>query len=73
MARADYAITPESIRYDKEFESERQLMEEEGLWKLLEIKRLDRYMTDLQPNPVSKVLEERNITGTIYLYRKSTN
>eukprot|EP00066_Takifugu_rubripes_P018403 XP_011607669.1 PREDICTED: uncharacterized protein LOC101065218 [Takifugu rubripes] len=74
MARGDYAITSETIRYDKEFESERQLMEEEeGLWKLLDIKHLDSYMTDLQTNPVSKVVEERNITGNVYLYQKSTN
>lgn len=73
IARGDHAITSETIRYKKDFESERQRMEEEGLWKLLEIQHLDSYLTDLQTNPVSKVVEERNITGTVYLYQKSTN
>lgn len=73
MARGNHAVTTETTRYKQDFQRERQLMEQEGLWKLLEMRHLDRYLTDLQLNPVTDIVESRNITGTIYLYQKSTN
>lgn len=72
MARGDHAATSETIRYKKDFQRECHLMEEEGLWKLLEIRHLDSYMTDLQLNPVTDIVEPRNIPGTVYLYQKPT-
>lgn len=73
MARGDHAATSDTIRYKQDFQRECQLMEQEGLWKLLGSRHLDSYMTDLQLNPVTDVVESRNITGTVYLYQKSTN
>lgn len=73
MARGEHACTSQTICYKKNFESECQLMEAEGLWKLLGIKLLDGCMTDLQLNPVTNNVEECNINGTLYLYQKATN
>lgn len=75
MARGDHRGTPAN-KYREDLERELQLMEEEGLWSPVGIKKTDRYMEDphLSPERV-KVMqqEERYISGTVYLYKKSIN
>ncbi|XP_068586088.1 methyltransferase-like protein 27 [Cebidichthys violaceus] len=60
--------------FKKDLERELQLMEEEGLWSPAGLKQADRYMEDphLNSERVKELpKEERYITGTVYLYKKS--
>lgn len=74
MARGDHHSTSAAINYKKDLERELQLMEEEGLWRLLGIHHLDKYMEDLTPDPKTKkdLQEKHYMTGNVYLYQKST-
>ncbi|XP_075934612.1 methyltransferase-like protein 27 isoform X1 [Anarhichas minor] len=73
MSRGDHTGTA-GDEYKKDLERELQLMEEEGLWNPAGLKRADRYMEDphLSPERVKELpKEERYISGTVYLYKKS--
>ncbi|XP_035529043.1 methyltransferase-like protein 27 [Morone saxatilis] len=72
MARGEHTGTPAN-QYKKDLERELQLMEEEGLWSPVGIKQTDRYMEDphLSAERAKDMQEERYISGTVYLYKKS--
>ncbi|XP_044062721.1 methyltransferase-like protein 27 [Siniperca chuatsi] len=75
MARGDHTGTPAN-KYKEDLERELQLMEEEGLWSPVGLKLTDRYMQDPHLNTErdrKDLQEERYISGTVYLYKKSTN
>lgn len=71
MTRADHRIEPNNYR--KELEKEMQLMEEEGLWSLVQVKQVDKYMKDPQKGSENDPQKESFITGSLYLYQKSSN
>ncbi|XP_018534323.1 methyltransferase-like protein 27 isoform X2 [Lates calcarifer] len=71
MVRGDHTGAP-ADKYKKDLERELQLMEEEGLWSLVGIKRVDRYMEDPHVNPERDDVQDKPyISGTVYLYQKS--
>ncbi|XP_037639629.1 methyltransferase-like protein 27 isoform X4 [Sebastes umbrosus] len=73
IARGDHRGTPAN-EYKKDLERELQLMEEDGLWSPVGLKQTDRYMEDPHLSPeILKSLqkEERYLSGSFYLYRKS--
>lgn len=49
-------------------ERELQLLEEEGLWTRIGIKKSDRYMKDT--SMIEEVGDEDFISGIVYLFRK---
>lgn len=70
MSRGDH-ISETSKCYKADLERELLLMEEEGLWSLVGTKQLNRYMADMHTD--DNDLEVKGyITGTVYLYKKST-
>ncbi|KAM9353591.1 methyltransferase-like protein 27 [Symphorus nematophorus] len=72
MARGDHRGAA-AHKYKQDLETELQLMEDEGLWSLCGVQHTDRYMEDphLNPERVEDVQEERYVSGTVYLYKKS--
>ena len=73
ISRADHRNTS-SDKYKKDLERELQLMEDEGLWSPVKVKKMDKYMEDphLSPERVKDLQqEEQFISGTVYLYKKS--
>lgn len=70
MSRGDHSLET-AKNYKKDLERELLLMEEEGLWSLVGTKQSERYMADMHTD--DKDLQGKGyITGTVYLYKKST-
>ncbi|KAK9522330.1 hypothetical protein VZT92_018803 [Zoarces viviparus] len=59
-------------KYKVSMEKELQLMEEEGLWSHVITKEMDKYMIDVYSN-CEDAQNEKYLSGTMYLYRKSLN
>ncbi|XP_075937203.1 methyltransferase-like protein 27 [Anarhichas minor] len=59
-------------KYKVSMEKELQLMEEEELWSHVITKEMDRYMIDVSDN-CEDVQNDKYLSGTMYLYRKSLN
>ncbi|XP_037639584.1 methyltransferase-like protein 27 [Sebastes umbrosus] len=73
ISRCGHRSTPGN-EYKKDLERELQLMEEEGLWSPVGLKQTDRYMENprLSPDRVKSLQkEERYLSGSVYLFRKS--
>lgn len=66
MTRKNHTGT-KSEEYKRDLERELQLMEEEGLWSLVGIKQVERYMMDVTADSH----EDNYVGGNIYLYKKS--
>ncbi len=47
-----------------------ELLEEEGLWNHVEIKKCDRYIKDTSIIDRKDMQDEKYISGTLYLFRK---
>ncbi|XP_035019651.1 methyltransferase-like protein 27 [Hippoglossus stenolepis] len=71
IARGNHTGT-ESKEYKKDLERELQLMEDEGLWSGVGLKQADEYMQNSNLSPDRDEDEQLYISGTIYLYKKSS-
>ena len=64
MSRSNRSLDPNT--YEERLEKELQLMEEEGLWTSVDIKQMESYRVDVYKS-------DKNLKGTMYLYKKSLN
>ncbi|CAB1422767.1 unnamed protein product [Pleuronectes platessa] len=74
IARGNHTET-QAQQYKEDLERELQLMEDEGLWSRVGLKQADKYMRSLNLSPdrdEDNVTEKPFISGTIYLYKKSS-
>nr|XP_019965418.1 PREDICTED: Williams-Beuren syndrome chromosomal region 27 protein-like [Paralichthys olivaceus] len=66
---------PQSKEYKKDLERELQLMEAEGLWSIVGVKQIDRYMQHSNlssERDEDTVHEQPYLSGISYLYKKSS-
>ncbi|XP_060936796.1 methyltransferase-like protein 27 [Limanda limanda] len=71
MARGNHTET-QAEEYKQELERELQLMEDEGLWTPAGRRHADRYMRSSNLSPEREQDQQPFISGTVYLYKKSS-